>query len=133
MKQLISTLFLLLLSGCQINPYTHAPTWTGTAWYDAGIQDAISGYAVKDNETLADNYNDPEVNRTEYLKGYAEGQRKICQPDFVYARGLTGKTFPQVVIRSKILTSYTVPGKRSKRRCHLNKIKLNNSLYFINY
>lgn len=94
MKQLISTLFLLLLSGCQIDPYTHAPTWTGTAWYDAGIQDAISGYAVKDNETLADNYNDPEVDRTEYLKGYAEGQRKICQPDFVYARGLTGKTFP---------------------------------------
>lgn len=94
MKQLISTLFLLLLSGCQIDPYTHAPTWTGTAWYDAGIQDAISGYAVKDNETLADNYNDPEVDRTEYLKGYAEGQRKICQPDFVYARGLTGKTCP---------------------------------------
>lgn len=94
MKQLIGTLFLLLLSGCQIDPYTHAPTWTGTAWYDAGIQDAISGYAVKDNETLADNYNDPEVDRTEYLKGYAEGQRKICQPDFVYARGLTGKTFP---------------------------------------
>ncbi|MEB8220001.1 DUF2799 domain-containing protein [Citrobacter braakii] len=94
MKQLISTLFLLLLSGCQIDPYTHAPTWTGTAWYDAGIQDAISGYAVKDNETLADNYNDPEIDRTEYLKGYAEGQRKICQPDFVYVRGLTGKTFP---------------------------------------
>ncbi|EIV2910208.1 DUF2799 domain-containing protein [Citrobacter braakii] len=94
MKQLIGTLFLLLLSGCQIDPYTHAPTWTGTAWYDAGIQDAISGYAVKDNETLADNYNDPEVDRTEYLKGYAEGQRKICQPDFVYARGLTGKTLP---------------------------------------
>lgn len=60
MKQLIGTLFLLLLSGCQIDPYTHAPTWTGTAWYDAGIQDAISGYAVKDNETLADNYNDPK-------------------------------------------------------------------------
>ena len=71
MKQLISILFLFLLSGCQIDPYTHAPTWTGTDWYDAGIQDAISGYAVKDNETLADNFNDP-----------------------VYARGLAGKTFP---------------------------------------
>ena len=68
MKQLISILFLLLLSGCQIDPYTHAPTWTGTDWYDAGIQDAISGYAVKDNETLADNYNDRNVDRTEYLK-----------------------------------------------------------------
>ena len=50
MKQLISTLLILLLSGCQIDPYTHAPTWTGTDWYDAGIRDAISGYAVKDNE-----------------------------------------------------------------------------------
>lgn len=61
MKQLISTLLILLLSGCQIDPYTHAPTWTGTDWYDAGIRDAISGYAVKDDEILADNYNDPEV------------------------------------------------------------------------
>lgn len=116
MKQLISILFLLLLSGCQIDPYTHAPTWTGTDWYDAGIQDAISGYAVKDNETLADNFNDPEVDRTKYLKGYAEGQRKICQQDFVYARGLAGKTFPQVVIRSKILTSYTMPGKKEQTK-----------------
>ena len=94
MKQLISTLLILLLSGCQIDPYTHAPTWTGTDWYDAGIRDAISGYAVKDNEILADNYNDPEVDRTEYLKGYAEGQRKTCQQDFVYARRLAGKTYP---------------------------------------
>lgn len=52
------------------------PLRTGTDWYDAGIQDAISGYAVKDNETLADNYNDPDVDRTEYLKGYAEGNVK---------------------------------------------------------
>lgn len=94
MKQLISTLFVLFLSGCQIDPYTHAPTWTSTDWYDAGIQDSISGNVIKDNEILADNYNDPEVDRPQYLKGYAEGQRKICQPDFVYARGLSGKTFP---------------------------------------
>ncbi|QBX83026.1 DUF2799 domain-containing protein [Citrobacter tructae] len=94
MKQLVCTVLALLLSGCQIDPYTHAPTWTGTDWYDAGIQDAISGYVVKDNETLADNYNDPEVDRAQYLKGYTEGQRKTCQPDFVYARGLAGKTFP---------------------------------------
>lgn len=94
MKQLISTLFVLLLSGCQIDPYTHAPAWTGTDWYEAGIQDAISGYAVKDNETLADNYNDPEVDRGQYLKGYAQGQKKICHQDFVYAKGLTGKAFP---------------------------------------
>ena len=112
MKQLISILFLLLLSGCQIDPYTHAPTWTGTDWYDAGIQDAISGYAVKDNETLADNFNDPEVDRTKYLKGYAEGQRKILFTPEVWP----GKPFLQVVIRSKILTSYTMPGKKEQTK-----------------
>ena len=124
MKQLISTLFLLLLSGCQIDPYTHAPTWTGTDWYDAGIQDAISGYAVKDNETLADNYNDPDVDRTEYLKGYAEGQRKTCQQDFVYARGLTGKTFPPscdtVENATKLRASWQKGMDESMRSSRLN-------------
>ena len=124
MKQLISILFLLLLSGCQIDPYTHAPTWTGTDWYDAGIQDAISGYAVKDNETLADNYNDRNVDRTEYLKGYAEGQRKTCQQDFVYARGLTGKTFPPscdtVENATKLRASWQKGMDESMRSSRLN-------------
>ncbi|MEG2268921.1 MAG: DUF2799 domain-containing protein [Acinetobacter sp.] len=94
MKQLISTFLVLFLSGCQVDPYTHEPTWTSTDWYAAGLDDAISGYVVKDNVTLADSYNDPDVDRRQYLKGYAEGQRKTCQHDFVYARGLAGKTFP---------------------------------------
>ncbi|MBN6043211.1 DUF2799 domain-containing protein [Citrobacter sp. ku-bf4] len=90
----VSIAVIFLLSGCQIDPYTHAPTWTSTNWYDAGIEDAISGVAVKDDETLADSFNDPEVDRAQYLKGYAEGQRKTCQQNFAYARGVTGKTFP---------------------------------------
>ncbi|POT56280.1 hypothetical protein C3432_12605 [Citrobacter amalonaticus] len=94
MKRIISTIMMLFLSGCQIDPYTYSPNWTGTDWYDAGIEDAIAGFAVKDNEMLADMFNDPDVNREQYLKGYTEGQRKTCQQDFAYARGLTGKTFP---------------------------------------
>lgn len=112
MKRLINTVLVLLLSGCQIDPYTHAPTWTGTDWYDAGIQDAISGYVIKDNETLADNYNDPEIDRTEYLKGYAEGQRKTCQQDFVTPGDWPGKPSLQAVIPLKMSTNYTVPGKK---------------------
>lgn len=34
------------------------------------------------------------IDRPQYLKGYAEGQRKTCQQNFAYARGVTGKTFP---------------------------------------
>ena len=94
MKRFAGALFVLFISGCQIDPYTHAPTWTATDWYSAGIEDAISGVAVKDNETLADAWNDPDVERTQYLKGYAEGQRKTCQLNFVHARGLAGKTVP---------------------------------------
>lgn len=116
MKQLTSTLLILLLSGCQIDPYTHAPTWTGTDWYDAGIRDAISGYAVKDNEILADNYNDPEVDRTEYLKGYAEGNVKHANRILFTPGVWPGKPFPQAVIRSKMLTSYTTPGKKGQMK-----------------
>lgn len=94
MKRIITVAVLFFLSGCQIDPYTFAPTWTGTNWYDAGIEDAISGVSVKDNETLADTFNDPDVDRQQYLKGYAEGQRKTCQQDFAWARGAAGKTFP---------------------------------------
>lgn len=47
MKQLICTLFVLFLSGCQIDPYTFSPTWTGTDWFDAGIQDAIPAMSLK--------------------------------------------------------------------------------------
>lgn len=94
MKRIVILMVVFFLNGCQIDPYTHAPTWTSTDWYDAGIEDAISGISVKDNDTLADTFNDPDVDRPQYLKGYAEGQRKTCQQDFAYARGVTGKTFP---------------------------------------
>ena len=34
MKKFIAPLLALLVSGCQIDPYTHAPTLTSTDWYD---------------------------------------------------------------------------------------------------
>ena len=94
MRPLVFALLALLLTGCQINPYTFQPTWTGTSWFTAGKEDAMNGASIKSNETLADNFNDPDVNRSEYLRGYADGQKRICTEDFVYAWGLSGKIFP---------------------------------------
>ncbi|VED34319.1 putative lipoprotein [Escherichia coli] len=42
MKSLSPPCLALLVSGCQIDPYTHAPTLTSTDWYDVGMEDAIS-------------------------------------------------------------------------------------------
>ncbi|STM06357.1 putative lipoprotein [Escherichia coli] len=50
MKKFIAPLLALLVSGCQIDPYTHAPTLTSTDWYDVGMEDAISGSAIKDDD-----------------------------------------------------------------------------------
>ncbi|EEW3526069.1 putative lipoprotein [Escherichia coli] len=90
MKKFIAPLLALLVSGCQIDPYTYAPTLTSTDWYDVGMEDAISGSAIKDDDAFSDSHAD----RGLYLKGYAEGQKKTCQTDFTYARGLSGKSFP---------------------------------------
>ena len=38
MKKFIAPLLALLVSGCQIDPYTHAPTLTSTDWYDVGME-----------------------------------------------------------------------------------------------
>ena len=94
MRLIITSTLCLFLTACQIDPYTHQPHWTGTDWYDAGKEDAMSGAAIKANETLADKYNDPDVDRNTYLKGYKEGQQKICKEDFLFAWGMSGKIFP---------------------------------------
>ncbi len=52
MKKFIAPLLALLVSGCQIDPYTHAPTLTSTDWYDVGMEDAISGSAIKDERCI---------------------------------------------------------------------------------
>jgi len=94
MRLIVTFLLCLFLTACQIDPYTHQPHWTGTDWYDAGKEDAMNGVAIKSNETLAANFNDPKVDRPDYLSGYKDGQQKICQENFVYAWGLAGRIFP---------------------------------------
>lgn len=87
-------LLALLLSGCKINPYTFQPNWTDTDWFTLGKEDAMNGISVKDNKTLADNHHGQEVDRGEYLRGFADGQKKVCEEGFIRAWGLAGKSFP---------------------------------------
>lgn len=94
MRSIALVLLLLFLSGCQINPYTFQPHWTSPDWFSAGKEDAMNGLVVKDNQTLADSFNDPDVDRSEYLRGYADGQKKVCEEGFIHARGLAGKSYP---------------------------------------
>ncbi|HBX05404.1 MAG TPA: hypothetical protein DEG10_04170 [Leclercia adecarboxylata] len=94
MRSIAFMLLSLILSGCQINPYTFQPDWTSPDWFTAGKEDAMNGVAVKSNESLAANFNDSKVDRRAYLSGYKDGQEKICQENFVYAWGLAGRIFP---------------------------------------
>ncbi len=94
MRSIALVLLLLFLSGCQINPYTFQPHWTSPDWFSAGKEDAMNGQVVKDNQTLADSFNDPDVDRSEYLRGYADGQKKVCEEGFIHAWGLAGKSYP---------------------------------------
>lgn len=94
MRSIALVLLLLFLSGCQINPYTFQPHWTSPDWFSAGKEDAMNGLVVKDNQTLADSFNDPDVDRSEYLRGYADGQKKVCEEGFIHAWGLASKSYP---------------------------------------
>jgi len=94
MHSMAVALLVLLLSGCQINPYTFQPDWTSPSWFDAGKEDAMNGLPVKDNQALADILNDAHVDRSEYLRGYKDGQKKVCEEGFIHAWGLAGKSFP---------------------------------------
>lgn len=61
MRSIALALLSLFLTGCQINPYTFQPDWTSPSWFDAGKEDAMNGLPVKDNQTLADSFNDTHV------------------------------------------------------------------------
>ena len=85
---------ILLCTGCQIDPYTHAPTWGDRNWYQIGADDAMSGGSPKTAQRLALDYDDARINMKDYKKGYLRGQQRLCQDDFVYLLGLSGKSFP---------------------------------------
>lgn len=94
MRAIASALLMLCLAGCQIDPYTFQPDWTSPDWFTAGKEDAMNGLPVKDNATLADNLNDRHVDRHACLRGYADGQKRVCEEEFIHAWGLAGKSFP---------------------------------------
>ena len=98
MKKFIAPLLALLVSGCQIDPYTHAPTLTSTDWYDVGMEDAISGSAIKDDDAFSDS----QADRGLYLKGYAEGQRKLARPILLMPGDFLVKAFLPAAIMLKI-------------------------------
>ncbi len=52
MRSITLMLLSLILSGCQINPYTFQPGWTSPDWFTAGKEDAMNGVPVKDNRGL---------------------------------------------------------------------------------
>lgn len=47
MRSITLMLLSLILSGCQINPYTFQPGWTSPDWFTAGKEDAMNGVPVK--------------------------------------------------------------------------------------
>ncbi len=91
MRSITLMLLSLILSGCQINPYTFQPGWTSPDWFTAGKEDAMNGVPVKDNQALADSFNDPQVDRGEYLRGYADGQKKNMRRGLYSRLGISGK------------------------------------------
>ena len=124
MRSIALTLLSLFLTGYQINPYTFQPDWTSPSWFDAGKEDAMNGLPVKDNQTLADSFNDTHVDRSEYLRGYADGQKRVCEEGFIHAWGLAGKSFPAscdtVENATKLRASWQKGMDESMRSSRLN-------------
>ena len=90
----IALIPILFLSACYVDPYTHAPTPEPTDWYQAGWDDAMSGQPIRSNLVISHMHNDENVVRQEWLKGYSEGQQRICDPKFLLILGQSGKSFP---------------------------------------
>lgn len=99
MKKPALCTLLFLLTGCGLTGCgsTSPPPSTGSGgsqWYQAGYHDALAGEIVRDNNTLAEWYGNPQIDRDDYLKGYSSGQAEICQPDKMLALGKQGRKFP---------------------------------------
>lgn len=98
MKKFIAPLLALLVSGCQIDPYTHAPTLTSTDWYDVGMEDAISAAPLKMTMHLA-------IHRriaVYTLKDMPKGKRKLARPILLMPGDFLVKAFLPAAIMLKM-------------------------------
>ncbi|TKI08902.1 DUF2799 domain-containing protein [Martelella alba] len=86
---------LFLLGGCgSSDPLPSGGTRAASPWYQAGYRDALAGKAVRDNDTLAEWYGNPQVDRDQYLKGYDAGQMDFCRPQTLKRWGEQHRNFP---------------------------------------
>lgn len=79
MRLIAFMLLSLVLSGCQINPYTFQPDWTNPDWFTAGKEDAMNGVPVKDNQALADSFNDSQVDRRNIFVATLTDRKKYAK------------------------------------------------------
>lgn len=108
MKKFIAPLLALLVSGCQIDPYTHAPTLTSTDWYDVGMEDAISGSAIKDDDALA-------IHRriaVYTLKDMPKDKRKLARPILLMPEDFPVKAFLPAATMLKMPANCMKYGKK---------------------
>lgn len=109
MKKFIAPLLALLVSGCQIDPYTHAPTLTSTDWYDVGMEDAISGSAIKDDDAFSDS----QADRGLYtLKDMPKDKRKLARPILLMPGDFPVKAFLPAATMLKMPANCMKYGKK---------------------
>lgn len=95
MKPVLCAFLILVLNGCQLNPYTDSPHWTGTDWYGEGLDDGRSGIVARGDQRLARDLNAPEVDHNAYMKGYRLGLEDICTTHLLFGWGVSGKIYPE--------------------------------------
>ncbi|GAB0640328.1 DUF2799 domain-containing protein [Escherichia coli] len=105
MKKFIAPLLALLVSGCQIDPYTHAPTLTSTDWYDVGMEDAISGSAIKDDDAFSDS----QADRGLYMP---KDKRKLARPILLMPEDFPVKAFLPAATMLKMPANCMKYGKK---------------------
>jgi len=85
---------LLLLIACSSPPPLPTVVQAPSQGYQMGYHDALDGKIVGDNNTLAEEYDNPQIDRDDYLKGYVAGQGELCQVATVRDWAARGLAFP---------------------------------------
>ncbi|MBG6242238.1 MAG: DUF2799 domain-containing protein [Candidatus Symbiopectobacterium sp. Dall1.0] len=83
----------LLLASCQTSQ-TPSPEKSHSLWYNMGLNDAMVGNVVKDNDALVEWSGDTAIDRSHYLQGYQDGQATLCHATRLEEWGKAGKDFP---------------------------------------